>query len=312
MAVKKDISNKKEVRDLISIALQEDIGHGDVTSANTIRNNKQVKAELIVKSDGVISGINIIPTIINIAKQRKYVLKNITAEFNIKDGEHVKQNTVIGSLHGGIKDVLALERTILNFLSRMSGVATETSRISKLLKKSRAYVYDTRKTLPGWRAPDKYAVLCGGGRNHRYDLGEYLLIKDNHWSADCEGVLDYLKSAKKKKPVEVEIDSMGMLMEPAVLNADIIMLDNFKFNDIKKAIKYLRNEEKKLNKKIEIEVSGGVNIGHVKNLAKLDIDRISIGRITHSAPALDISLEIQRSRKLSAGTVTEKGPFPLR
>jgi nicotinate-nucleotide pyrophosphorylase (carboxylating) len=292
----KYIQNNFLIKKLIEISLDEDMMHGDCTSDSLIKENKNIEAIFIAKNKGVIAGLILIPLIIKIAKQKKYIKNKLEFIPRIKEKTFVKKGTIIGLLKGDISDILKLERTFLNFLGRIAGIATYTKSIVDLLKKgSRARIYDTRKTIPGFRILDKYAVSCGSGTNHRIDLGEYLLIKDNHWENNFESVISYLSNInnKKIKKVEVEIDKFDMLYNPAIFNADIIMLDNFSYKDLIKAVKYIRDIERKNKKKIEIEISGGVSKKDIRKFSSLDIDRISIGAITHSAPNFDISLEIK-------------------
>ncbi|MFC1546536.1 nicotinate-nucleotide diphosphorylase (carboxylating), partial [bacterium] len=182
----------KTINTLIELALNEDIVNGDCTSNSTIEHNKKAKACFTAKDNGIIAGMELIPLIINIAKRKKYIRYSLKFLQFVKDGVRVKKEKVIAEIHGTIKDILLLERTMLNFLSRTSGIATYTFGFVNALGKSRVYIYDTRKTLPAWRLLDKYAVTCGRGRNHRMNMGDQLLIKDNHWQADKQGVLSYL------------------------------------------------------------------------------------------------------------------------
>jgi nicotinate-nucleotide pyrophosphorylase (carboxylating) len=292
----KYIKNNFLVKKLIEISLDEDMLHGDCTSDSLIKKNRNVEAVFLAKSKGIIAGLEFIPLIIKIASQKKYIKNKMEFIPSIPEKSFIKKGCNIGFLRGDIKDILKLERTFLNFLGRISGVATYTKSIVDLLKKgSRTKIYDTRKTIPGWRFLDKYAVFCGSGANHRIDLGEYLLIKDNHWDNDSGSVISYLSNLKNKnrKKVEVEIDNFDMLYNPVIFNSDIIMLDNFSYKDLIRAVKYIRDFQRKNKKKIEIEVSGGVSKKDIRKLSNLDIDRISIGAITHSAQNFDISLEVK-------------------
>jgi nicotinate-nucleotide pyrophosphorylase (carboxylating) len=191
-----------------------------------------------------------------------------------------------------------MERTFLNFLSRMSGVATFTNKLVNILKNAnaKAKIYDTRKTIPCFRLLDKYSVNIGGGTNHRLDLNEYLMIKDNYFERDLNSVLKYLASLKNlndRKLVEIEIDDFKYFEYEEIWNADIIMLDNMNLDNLKKAIKLIRDKEKENNKKYEIEISGGLSMDRLEELKDLDVDRISFGKITHSVPAFDISLDVK-------------------
>lgn len=291
---KKSFLKNSNLKQLILLALDEDLRDGDITTQNTIRRNTPVVAHLIAKHPCVIAGLVIVPRIIELAREKHYIEHGMNILPLAQEGTVVKQDAVIAHLRGSVHDILKLERTILNFVSRISGVATYTYYFTQMLGKSRAKIFDTRKTIPGWRLLDKYAVACGGGVNHRAYLGEHVLIKDNHWEHDKQGVLAFLRRGKHTTRVEVEIDSLAMLRLPELWNADIIMLDNLSVNDMKKAITRIRAKEKQRGRKIEIEISGGVDAARMKQLAALDVDRISIGKITHSAPSMDISLEINK------------------
>jgi nicotinate-nucleotide pyrophosphorylase (carboxylating) len=208
----------------------------------------------------------------------------------IKDGDKVRRNRVIAEIAGPARGVLAGERTVLNFLQHLSGVATMTNRYVELAKGTRAKIFDTRKTIPGLRALEKYAVTCGGGVNHRQNLGEMALLKDNHLKliSDPAANVRKMKTTKRNLLIEVECETLGQVRKMIKSGADIILLDNMNRSQLRRAIKLIRTAKKG----IKIEISGGVNLKTVRGLARLGADRISVGAITHSAPAMNISMEI--------------------
>ncbi|MDR0676006.1 MAG: carboxylating nicotinate-nucleotide diphosphorylase [Elusimicrobiota bacterium] len=297
--------NLRNLNKLIEIALNEDLHGGDETSKNifyfenSIRKLDNTKTHFISKADGVISGLVIIPLILKIAKDQSYIKNELEFVPLIEDGFYVKKGKVIAQLKGNFVDILSLERILLNFLSRMSGVATLTDKFVQILKKhkSKAKIYDTRKTIPGFRLLDKYSVNIGGGTNHRLDLSDYLIIKDNYLEQDLYVVLKYLKNlpikSYNRKIVEVEIDDFKYFDYEEIWNADIIMLDNMNLENLKKAISLIREKQKKYDKIYEIEISGGFSINILDELKNLDVDRISFGKITHSVPNFDISLGVK-------------------
>ncbi len=285
-----------EVKRLIELALDEDLQYGDATcdSLQFLENKNIALTKFIAKESGIISGLILIPIVIEIAKSKKYIAGNLDLTTFFNDGDFVSKNQIIAELKGELEDILKLERTLLNFLSRMSGVATCTQKMAEILKNSKAKIYDTRKTIPGWRIPDKYSVARGGGRNHRLNLGEHLLIKDNHLEGNKAFVLDYLRKLDRnigaRKLVEVEIDNFAYFSYDEIWNADIIMLDNMNLDELEKSIFLIRDREKANKKIYEIEISGGVSMEDLEKIKNLDVDRISMGRITHSASSFDISL----------------------
>ncbi|MCP4481841.1 MAG: carboxylating nicotinate-nucleotide diphosphorylase [bacterium] len=280
---------------LIELALLEDLYGGDCSS-EVLKDGVIITANFLAKEAGVIAGLVLVPEIIKIAGTNNYLRSHLQFEPHVSEGAKVSNNTVIASICGDIKDILAIERTILNFVSRVSGIATYTSKMVDALAGAKPRIYDTRKTLPGWRILDKYAVYQGGGVNHRLNLSEHLMFKDNHYYGDKLGVLEYLKNLNKlqdssqAKRVEIEVDNFSYFEHEEIWNADIIMLDNMNLKKLNEAIKIIRLKET-AQKKYEIEISGGLNIDNLASLKNLDVDRISIGRITHSASSYDISLD---------------------
>ncbi|MDQ3020893.1 MAG: carboxylating nicotinate-nucleotide diphosphorylase [Bacteroidota bacterium] len=275
----------KEAGKLIKLALKEDVGKGDVTSELLIPENSKSDAELLVKENGIIAGLEIFKLVF------KIIDKNIKIVFSVKEGDEVKIGQVIGKLSGNTRNLLMGERLGLNLLQRMSGIATLTGQLTKKLNNKETKIIDTRKTTPNLRIFEKLAVKIGGGENHRAGLYDMVLIKDNHIEANGRilNTLEILKGKKNKanKKIEIEvknIDELKKVLSKGKGIIDMVMLDNFSSRNIEKAVE--------LNDGIfQIEVSGGINSGNIKNYSKLKgIDFISIGSLTHSVPSLDISL----------------------
>jgi nicotinate-nucleotide pyrophosphorylase (carboxylating) len=268
---------------LIREALAEDLGkRGDVTTKFFVPANKRLSGIIVAKQTGVICGTKIAAQV--------FKLLGCHAQILAKDGSRVARGRAIMKVSGG-RALLTAERTALNFLQRLSGVATLTREYADKIQGTRAKIYDTRKTLPGWRALDKYAVLCGGGRNHRMGLHDAVLVKDNHWASGVD-VISQVAAVRKNLPritVELEAADMAQIGRALFAKPDIILLDNMSVPMLRRAIASIR----KALPKCEIEISGGVSLETVRALARLGPDRISIGRLTHSAPALDLSLEVE-------------------
>jgi len=270
------------MNEIIKRALKEDIGKGDITTKLLIPSRK-VKAILLAKENGIVCGWPVAEIILSSEK--------IKYQIAIDDGQPARKGQVIGTLQGDARNILKIERVLLNFLQRLSGVATLTSQYVRAVKPNRVRILDTRKTTPGLRLLEKYAVICGGGGNHRLGLDDMILVKDNHlklvgrWSL----IVSRLKKKPKNMKVEIEADTLAQVKEIVKSEiADIILLDNMNIKTLKQAITLVR----KASPKTLIEISGGVNLKNIKQYAALGVDRISIGALTHSAPALDISLEI--------------------
>ncbi len=272
--------------------LKEDLGQGDITTGILIPDNIDVKAEIIAKESGIIAGV----------EEAKILLESlgIKVKAKIKDGQKISRGKTILMLEGHAKTILATERTLLNLISRMSGIATQTN---KLIKKVRAAGYKTkiactRKTAPGLEYFDKKAVWLGGGDPHRLHLDDMILIKDNHVTV-IGNIKEAIKTAKKKtlfsKKIEVEVSSVNEAVEAARAGADIIMLDNFKPKDVKKTVEKLRKE--RLRGKVLIEASGKINEENILEFAAAGVDIISLGSLTHSVKALDVSLEIIETKR---------------
>jgi nicotinate-nucleotide pyrophosphorylase (carboxylating) len=267
---------------IIKEALAEDIGTGDITSNLLIR-DQQVQAVLLAKDNGIFCGKDIARQI--------FKAYRISSTIMVKDGQKIHRGQVLAKFSGSARNILKTERTLLNFLQRLSGIATLTGEFVRAVKPHRTRILDTRKTTPGLRLLEKYAVACGGGVNHRIGLYDMILVKDNHIKIanGIRHIANGLKKKPKKMKVEIEADTLVQVQE--IVNAriaDIILLDNMSIATLKKAIKYIRQA----SPRTLIEISGGVTLKKVKQYGKLGVDRISIGALTHSAPALDISLEI--------------------
>jgi len=277
---------RRIVEEKLKAALEEDIGQGDVTAAAIIPAGLKVKAEVIAKEDGVVAGIEE-ATIL-----AEYL--GLKVEAQAADGEKIKNKQVLMKIEGDAQTILSAERTLLNLLSRMSGIATQTRTLTEVIKKnkSKTKIAATRKTAPGLNFFDKKAIALGGGDPHRLHLDDMILIKDNHL-AIVGGVEEAVKKAKSNasfsKKIEVEVTSSEDAVVAARAGADIVMLDNFSPKQAKEAAAKLH---KAGYYKVLIEVSGGVTAQNLAEYAAADVDVISIGALTHSVKALDISLEI--------------------
>ncbi len=270
---------------LIREALAEDKAYNDVTTLAVIPENSKTKAFLIAKQPGIVCGLKIFADVFRALDPK------IKIKFYAKDGLAVKKGKIAAALYGKTRAILSAERAALNFIQHLSGIATTTNLFVKEVKGTKAKIYDTRKTAPGLRNPEKFAVFCGGGFNHRFNLSDIALIKDNHLKV-IRDLPRVLKDIKKKNPrikVEVEAETINEVKKALDANADIIMLDNMNLSRIRKAVKLIKNS----GRSIKTEISGGVNLKTVRGFAKTGVDRISVGAITHSAPALDLSLEIK-------------------
>ena len=266
---------------LIRMALAEDITSEDISTNAVMREAKQGEVDLICKEDGIIAGLSVF--------KRVFTLLDADTEiiFFCQDGDEVKQGQKMGVVRGDIRVLLSGERTALNYLQRMSGIATYTNSITKLLAGSKTKLLDTRKTTPNNRIFEKYAVKAGGGYNHRYNLSDGVLLKDNHIGA-AGSVAKAIEMAKEYCPfvrkIEIEVENLDMVKEAADAGADIIMLDNMSHDDMKEAIRII-------DRRAETECSGNVTRENIAKLIDLGVDYISSGALTHSAPIMDISLK---------------------
>lgn len=272
------ISPKKELLRFLA----EDIGSGDITSKLLPR--KKIKARIISRQNGVIAGVNYAKEIFLSRGCKVKILK--------KDGNKIKPKDVILEIQGLAQAILSCERTALNLLSRMSGIATQTSNLVKKIKavSSKTKLYATRKTAPGLRYFDKEAVKIGGGEKHRMALDEMIMLKDNHLLVSGSLSRIISKARKKYKTVEVEVENQEDSLLAALSGATIIMLDNFNPKEISKTISNLKKA--KLRNKVMLEASGGINAKNIQTFAKSGVDMISVGEITHSVNGIDLSLEV--------------------
>lgn len=285
----KKIEIEKNIK-IVKAALKEDLGTGDITSNLTIPQDQKGAGIIIAKQKGVIAGLDVARIVF------KQYDPNLTFKSLVSDGAEVRANQKVASIRGRIKSILATERTALNFLQRLSGIATLTKEYLKKIKGTKAKVLDTRKTTPGMRFLEKYAVRKGGGENHRQGLYDMILIKDNHIKS-AGSISSALKKAKKgKRGFQIEVETKNLKEVKEVLNfkPDRIMLDNFKLKDLKKALKLIRSKDKK----VKIEASGQVNLKNVRKIALSGVNYISVGALTHSAKALDLSLILLGNRPL--------------
>ena len=276
-----NITMKMNADELILQALREDITSEDITTNSVMPHYQAGEVDLICKQDGVIAGLEVFKRVFELLDEMTEVI------FYCKDGDVVKSGEKIGLVRGDIRVLLSGERTALNYLQRMSGIATYTREIANLLKDSKTKLLDTRKTTPNMRIFEKYSVKVGGGYNHRYNLSDGILLKDNHIGA-AGGVKEAVRMAKEYAPfvrkIEIEVENLDMLKDALEAGADIIMLDNMTVEDMKKAVELCRG-------KAETECSGNVTRENVARLVDIGVDYISSGALTHSSPILDLSLK---------------------
>lgn len=283
----------KETRILIRKALKEDIGEGDVTTRLFVPPSLIGVARIDMKSKGIFAGSEVAREVF-LAVDPRLKVKQF-----LKEGNSVSKSKKVMEIYGRVSSILKAERVALNFLAHLSGVATLTHRFVERVRGTRAKIYDTRKTTPLWRSLERRAVCAGGGRNHRFGLWDEILVKDNHWEAmwdllnktRCRYFFDRLKKLKHKHiPIEIEVDSFRELKHlfDGTVRINRVLLDNFSVRELKKAVQFVR----KTHPKLLLEASGGINLTNVRQAAKTGVDRISIGALTHSAPALDFSLSL--------------------
>ena len=270
-------------RALLRSALQEDLGRdGDVTTRCFIPKNARLNVRIVSRKAGVICGLEIAAAAFKACEPRARVT------LLARDGARVRPGRAVMAVSGG-RGLLTAGRTALNVLQRMSGVASLTRRYADRVRGTRAKVLDTRKTLPGWRALDKYAVACGGGLNHRLGLYDAAMVKDNHYCGkNLEEGAARLRRAFPQMPLIIECDTSAQVTRALRLKPEVILLDNMRGPRLRREIRRIRGSAPR----VKIEVSGGVGIEDVRALARLGPDRISIGRLTHSAPALDVGLDL--------------------
>ena len=275
------ITLKLSVDPLVLSALKEDVTSEDVTTNAVMPTAQAGEVDLVCKEDGVICGLQVF--------RRAFELldENTEFEFYVQDGDEVKKGQLMAKVRGDIRTLLVGERTGLNYLQRMSGIATYTHSIAVLLKDSKIKLLDTRKTSPNNRIFEKYAVRVGGGNNHRYNLTDGVLLKDNHIGA-AGGVKEAIMAAKEYAPfvrkIEIEVENLDMVREAVEAGADIIMLDNMSHDTMKEALNIIDG-------RAEVEISGNITKENLEKLSGLSVDYVSSGALTHSAPIMDISLK---------------------
>jgi nicotinate-nucleotide pyrophosphorylase (carboxylating) len=276
-----DITMRLQADPLIMGALEEDISSEDVSTNAVMPESVKGEVDLICKQDGVLAGLRVF--------ERVFELLDDDVEFEMYagDGDHVEKGQLIGKVRGDIRTLLSGERTALNYLQRMCGIATYTNSIASLLEGTKIRLLDTRKTTPNNRIFEKYAVKVGGGNNHRYNLSDGVLLKDNHIGA-AGSVTKAIEMAKKYAPfvrkIEIEVENLDMVKEAVEAGADIIMLDNMSRDMLKEAIAIIDG-------RAETEISGNVTKENIRQYADLGVDYISSGALTHSAPIMDLSLK---------------------
>lgn len=306
--MRQPLSNRAKI--LIRAALREDVGRGDVTTEALVPTELRGEAVIEARSEGVLAGSEVVKEVFHTAD------RNVRVIARKKDGARFRRGEKVFLIRGRVRSILKAERTALNFLGHLSGIATLTHQFVRNVKGTRARILDTRKTTPLWRELEKQAVAAGGGGNHRFGLWDAVLVKDNHWAAlsrHCEAVNKeklkqsqgtkatletmrllrqrlkrFLAMTGKRRPfIEIEVDNLRQLVQVLPLRPDAVLLDNFPVMELKKAVRIV----KAFRKKPLLEASGGVHLGNIKSIARTGVDRISVGTLTHSAPAMDFSLE---------------------
>lgn len=276
-----EVTMKLNVDRLLLMALQEDITSEDVSTNAVMPSARQGEVELICKEDGVIAGLDVYARVFHLLDDKTVV------DLHCKDGDLVKDGQVLAVVHGDIRVLLSGERVALNYLQRMSGIATYTSQVAQMLEGSKTTLLDTRKTTPNCRIFEKYAVRVGGGCNHRYNLSDGILLKDNHVAA-AGGITNAVRMAREYAPfvrkIEVEVETIEQVKEAVAAGADIIMLDNMTADQMAEAVSIIDG-------RAETECSGNVTRENVEQLIDLGVDYISSGALTHSSPILDISMK---------------------
>lgn len=268
------------VDEILKSAIKEDISFEDITTESIVKENRKAKVDLIAKEDGIIAGLEVFRRVF-------LLIGDVDAKFYIKDGDKIHKDEKIGEVFGNVKTLLTAERVALNFLQRMSGIATLTRQFVDELKSTKTKLLDTRKTTPNLRIFEKYAVRVGGGFNHRFGLNDGILIKDNHINA-AGGIKNAIALAKNNSPfvrkIEVEVENLEQLEGALDCKADIIMLDNMSLDMMKEAI-YI------IDGRAITEASGNVTLDKIKNIANCGVDYISTGSLTHSFKVLDLSMK---------------------
>lgn len=293
--------NSCDLKNIVRCALEEDIGLKDITTLFLVPADKRVKAVILAKEPCVVSGLQVAALVFRMLD------KGVKFNPRVKDGDSVKKGKVIAAISGRARALLSAERVALNFLSLLCGISTQTRRFTEAVKPYKARILDTRKTIPGLRILEKYAVRIGGGFNHRTSLDEMVLIKDNHIAASClpagkagavrraPCVRELIRAVRKKKiknmKLEVEVKNLREFKEALKEAPDIIMLDNMSAGDIRKALR-IRRTAQNSQRKTQLEASGGITLKNVEKIASTGVDMISVGALSHSVKSVDISLEI--------------------
>lgn len=283
--------NNAQIRQIIALALAEDLGKGDVTTNSLIPDEKIGVASILAKEEGILAGVEIAEELF------RQVDPKLKIKVWLKDGAKIGSGDMIAVVEGRIASILKAERTVLNFLQRLSGIATEANRYVKAVEGLPVRIMDTRKTTPCLRVLEKYAVKVGGGKNHRMHLGDGILIKDNHLAAlrnEGLGIKEIIARARQNASggvkVEMEVNTPQGALEAAEAGADVIMLDNMRLEDMRQAVKAVHG-------RALVEASGGITLGTVRAVAETGVDFISVGALTHSVKALDISLKLEPASK---------------
>lgn len=285
--------NNKEVRQLLKMAIEEDLGSGDITSELLFKDSVTAKSNIVSREEIVVCGMEVAREILSVFDKR------LKLKVFVKDGQVAHVGRKIATIEGPVRAMLSAERVMLNFLQRLSGIATTTRKFVRAVEGTKAKIYDTRKTMPGWRTLEKYAVHCGGGHNHRLGLYDAVLIKDNHLAQlgrnfypKLKKVIERARKLKGAKFVAVEVDHVDdqlnyVLKIPGI---DIVLLDNMGQWQLKHAVD-MRNKMCRKGRKPLLEASGNITLSNVSAIAQCGIDRIAVGEITHSARAVDISVD---------------------
>jgi len=279
--------SEEQIDNIIDLALAEDISHGDVTSEALIPPELQGKASILVKANGIVAGGEIAKRVFH------KVDPSLRVDVLIKDGTRVKPGDIVATISGSVVSILKVERVALNFLQRLSGIASQTAQYVAKTRGLAVYITDTRKTTPAIRLLEKYAVRMGGGQNHRLHLGDGILIKDNHLAALRAlnmSLKDIVAKAKQNAPrrlkVEVEVNTLQEALDAVEAGADIIMLDNMSPDEMRRVMSSVPGQ-------VKVEASGGITLANVRAVAETGVNLISVGALTHSTKALDISLELE-------------------
>jgi nicotinate-nucleotide pyrophosphorylase (carboxylating) len=283
-----------QARTIIKLAIAEDIGKGDLTTRNLISARQKGVGEIVFKENGILCGIDIVNLVLG-QFDSSVIVKNLA-----EDGDFIRKGSIVSRIHGYLSPILTSERIILNFLQRLSGIATITAKYVEKVKGLNVVIMDTRKTTPGMRELEKYAVRIGGGKNHRMGLFDAVLIKTNHLRGGGLGLAQLqadITDLRRKLPssvfIEIEARNYQEALQFAKLDCDVLMFDNMSIYEIKRAVRAIKKAYG--NEKL-LEASGGINLENVVKIARTGVDRVSVGELTHSARAIDISMRISSIR----------------